>query len=178
MTPKTNTLDLADLSDDALARETLTATRLVNIGGRDPHFGRPTRETGHRRLALVRQALAEKSDALAREVTRQLATAEGNVTTDSLTRCVAIHALAAPEHPAWARLAEEIDAPVPRYEADPWSMNTDAEHAAEVAERTRLLDEARVRLADLTAEAERRRQVAEDAIEVERIERYRAKSGV
>ncbi len=177
MTTKTTAPDPTALSAEAIAAEILTATRTINLSTRDPNFGRPSREEGHRRLAGARANIAERVDASAANIVHELATAEGAVGADTLTRYASLHALADDDR-AWKRVGEMIDAPTPSDTADPWGLRTNAEHDAAKAERKRLGEEARARLVELSAEAERRRLVEVDAIEVERLQRFRAARGV
>ncbi len=179
MSKKTDTITPADLTDEELARETIADQRIINLGGRArEHFNRPTREEGLRRLHKVGHALTGQVEELAREVARQLAKGEGDVSTDTLTRYAALFALAAGDHPALDHVATVIDAPVPPSESDPWGYRSDAEANAAKSERASTLAAARVQMIVLTAEAKRRRIAAEDAIEVERLERHRASRGV
>ncbi len=171
--------DPTSLTDAALAQEALTVQRIINLGGRArEHFNQPTREEGLRRLHKVGDALSDQVEELAREVARQLAKGEGDVSTDTLTRYAALFALAAGDHPALDHVATVIDAPVPPSESDPWGYRSDAEANAAKSERASTLAAARARLVELTAERERRRLAVEAEEEVERLARHRAKSGV
>ncbi len=175
MTPKTKT-KMADLTDEQLAAETLADQRIINLGGRArEHFNQPTREEGLRRLHKVGHALTGQVEELAREVARQLAKGEGDVSTDTLTRYAALFALAAGDHPALDHVATVIDAPVPPSESDPWGYRSDAEANAAKSERASTLAAARDRLPELTGERERRRLIAEAELEAERVARYTAR---
>ncbi len=177
MTPKTVTTDMTTLSDEDIAREILSNTRAINTGRRDPHFGRQTREAGHRRLAKERAAIAARVEAGAAAIAFDLGKASGVTNTDTLTRFASLHHLSE-DDAAWAMLDAQIDAPTRRDQGPIWAQATDAERDAEKAERVRVFAAAQFRLAELTDEAERRRLVAEDEIEVERMDRYRASRGV
>ncbi len=178
MTPKTSAPDLSGLSADALAREIITCTRVINTSQRDPHFGRVTREEGLRRVAALSASIAAQTGNLAREIAIQLGKAEGNVATGDLTRYSGLVALADPSHPVWTALAAEVSAPERSDRGPIWSTTTDAERDGEKAERGNLAAEARARLSELSDERERRRQAEAAEIEVERLARHRAKSGV
>ncbi len=179
MTTKTKnkTTALADLSDDELAHDLRIATRIVNVGLTDPHHGRVTAEEGHRRLAMARASIAERVAAGAGAIVHDLGRAEGTVNVDSMTRFASLHALASSDA-AWECLAETIDAPQRSDQGPVWAMATDALRVADKAARVRILAAARVRLIELTDEAERRRLIEADEREVERLERYRAKFGI
>ncbi len=175
-TTPANAPGLTSITDDALALETLAAQRIINLGGRDrEHFNQPTREEGLRRLHKVGHALAGQVEELAREVARQLARGEGDVSTDTLTRYAALFALATPDHPALDHLATVIAAPPPAGESDPWGFRTDAEAVAEKSDRGQLAEDARARLIVLTDEIERRRLIVEAEREAERLARYVAR---
>ncbi len=179
MSKKTDTITPDELTDEELAREIGAAQRIINGAGRDPSFGRPTREEGQRRLDALRDRFAGGlASASATEIIRQLAKSGDTVPTAELARFAGLHALADPAHPAWDALAFEICAPDRPGHGPIWSTGTDAERDAGKSARADALASARTRLVELTASAERRRQVASDEIEAERIARYRARSGV
>ncbi len=177
MTPKTKNkpTDLADMSDDELAYDLRMATRVVNAGLRDPHHGRVTAEEGHRRLGKARANIAERVDAGATAIVHDLGRAEGNVNIDTLTRYASMHHLAA-NAAAWEYLAATIDAPQRSDTGPVWSLPTDAERLAERDAQVRAVADADIRLSELLAEVERRRQVDEDAADAEQLARYRARS--
>ncbi len=169
---------LADLDDAQLARGVHAAQYVVNVGGRDPHHGRVTREEGARRLDALRAGIAAQAADSATEIVRLLAKSGDTVPVAELARYAGLLALADSAHPAWSALASEVAAP-DRADSGPiWSTDTDAARDGEQSERMNALEAARTRLPELTDETERRRQVAEDALEAERLERHRARQGV
>ncbi len=173
----TKTTDLSDLSDEDIASAILSTTRTINTGRRDPHFGRQTREAGHRRLAKERAAIAARVEAGAAAIAFDLGKASGVTNTDTLTRFASLHHLAS-DDAAWAMLDAQIDAPTARDQGAIWAQVTDAERDAEKSERVRIFAAAQARLSDLSDEAERRREAVEFEREVERLSRYRASRGV
>ncbi len=177
MTTKIKTPALADMSDEDIASAILSTTRIVNTGRTDPHFGRQTREAGHRRLAKERASIAARVEAGAAAICHDLGKASGVTNTDTLTRFASLHHLAE-DDAAWAMLDAQIDAPTRRDQGPVWAQATDAERDAEKSERVRIFAAAQARLSELTDEAKRRRIAAEEAIEVERLSRYRASRGV
>ncbi len=181
MTPKTKSkpkpINLADMSDEDLTYELRIATRTVNVGLRDPYHGRVTAEQGHRRLAKARASIVERVESSAHAIVHDLGRAEGNINIDTLTRFAALHHLGA-SAAAWEYLARTIDAPTRSDQGPIWAMATDAERVAERDAQVRDVADANIKLSELLAEVERRRQVSEDAAEVERIRAYRSKVGV
>ncbi len=177
MSTKTKTPALADMSDEDIASATLIATRTINTGRSDPHFGRQTREAGHRRLARERADIAARVEAGAAAICHDLGKASGVTNTDTLTRFASLHHLAS-DDAAWAMLDAQIDAPTRRDQGPVWAQATDAERDAEKSERARIFAAAQSRLSELTDEAERRREAVEFEREVERLSRYRASRGV
>ncbi len=159
-----------------MAFDLRAATRIVNMGLRDPFHGRVTVEEGHRRLGKARAAIAERVESSAHAIAHDLSRAEGTVNVDSLTRFASLHHLAA-NAAAWEYLAATIDAPTRSDTGPLWSLPTDAERLAERDDQVRAVADAGIRLSELLAEVERRRQISEDDAEAERIVRYRAKVG-
>ncbi len=178
MPPKANTPDLSGLSDDALAREITSTTYTVNTSQLDPHHGRPTREEGLRRVAALSGTIASQTHDLAHELTAQIAKGEGNVATGDLTRYAGLVALADPAHHVWTALLEEVSAPDRADRGPIWSTDTDAEREGQASEARNVHATAMARSVVLADEHERRRIAEADAREVERLQRYRARSGV
>ncbi len=170
--------DLSSLTDDQLGRARLVAQRTVNVGARDGHFGRVTREEGIRRLDAVRAGIASQAADTATEIVRQLAKSGDTIPVAELARYAGLFALTDPAHPAWGALAAEVAAPDRLDRGTNWSTDTDAERDGEQSERRNALEAARARLPELTAETERRRQVVEDELEAERLESHRARQRV
>ncbi len=175
MTPKANTPDIATMSDDQLARDLHAAQYVVNAGGRDPSFGRATREEGLRRLDVLRAGIAGQVAESTSEIVRLVAKSGEARPVSELARLAGLLALANPKHSAWAALASEVAAPDRPDRGPNWSTTTDAEHDAEQSERASTRAAARGRLVELTGERERRRLIAEAELEAERVARYTAR---
>ncbi len=178
MSTKASTPDLEGLSDDALAREILSTTYTIATSARDPHFGRPTKEEGLRRVGALSGTIESQTHDLAHELTAQLGKGEGTVATGDLARFASLIALADPSHPVWTSLLEAVSAPDHPARGPIWSTATDAERDGERAEALNSHAAATARLTVLADERERRRIAEEDAIEAERVANYRAKAGV
>ncbi len=177
MTTKTNVPDLADLSDERLAREIIINARTMAVSQRDPHGSRPTREEGLRRLASLSATIESQAANLGREITVQLGRGEGDVSLGTLAKFASLTSISDPSNPVWTALSTEVSAPGRPDRGPIWSTDTDLEREGEKSEARNVHAAAQVRSVALADERERRRLVAEAEIEAEQLARFRARSG-